>query len=279
MPTPPASGAPASSPSKWGRVAEDGTVYVRTAEGERSVGSYPGAAHDEALAYFGRKYDEIEGKVTLLEQRLAAGGVAPKDAATSIGHLREEVTDAHAVGDLDGLLARLGTLDGQVAERRKEADAARQAARAEAQVLKEGIVAEAETLSTSTDWKRTGDRMRALLDEWKAAARLDRKTDDALWKRFSHARTSFDKNRRAHFAELDSQRSEAAERKEEAHRGGRRALDVDRLGTDRAPLSRPDDRVEGSRARSPRRRGRAVEPVPARAGHVLQRPQRGLQHP
>jgi hypothetical protein len=56
--------------------------------------------------------------------------------------------------------------------------------------------------------------MRTLLDEWKAAARLDRKTDDALWKRFSHARTSFDKNRRAHFAELDSQRSEAAERKE-----------------------------------------------------------------
>jgi Domain of Unknown Function (DUF349) len=215
VPTPPASGHPGGAPaSTWGRVADDGTVFVRTAEGERSVGSYPGAAHDEALAYFGRKYDELEGQVALLEQRLAAGGMAPKDAATSIGHLREAVTDAHAVGDLDGLLARLAKLDGMVAERRKEADAARQAARAQAQVLKEGIVAEAETLSTSTDWKRTGDRMRTLLDEWKAAARLDRKTDDALWKRFSHARTSFDKNRRAHFAELDSQRSEAAERKE-----------------------------------------------------------------
>ena len=215
VPTPPASGHPGGAPaSTWGRVADDGTVFVRTAEGERSVGSYPGAAHDEALAYFGRKYDELEGQVALLEQRLAAGGMAPKDAATSIGHLREAVTDAHAVGDLDGLLARLAKLDGRVAERRKEADAARQAARAQAQVLKEGIVAEAETLSTSTDWKRTGDRMRTLLDEWKAAARLDRKTDDALWKRFSHARTSFDKNRRAHFAELDSQRSEAAERKE-----------------------------------------------------------------
>jgi hypothetical protein len=215
VPTPPAGGHPGGAPaSTWGRVADDGTVFVRTAEGERSVGSYPGAAHDEALAYFGRKYDELEGQVALLEQRLAAGGVAPKDAATSIGHLREAVTDAHAVGDLDGLLARLGKLDGLVAERRKEADAARQAARREAQVLKERIVAEAETLRASTDWKRTGDRMRTLLDEWKAAARLDRKTDDTLWKRFSHARTSFDKNRRAHFAELDSQRSEAAERKE-----------------------------------------------------------------
>jgi hypothetical protein len=215
VPTPPASGHSGGAPaSTWGRVADDGTVFVRTAEGERSVGSYPGAAHDEALTYFGRKYDELEGQVALLEQRLAAGGVAPKDAATSIGHLREAVTDAHAVGDLDGLLARLAVQDGLVAERRKEADAARQAARQEAQVLKERIVAEAEALRASTDWKRTGDRMRTLLDEWKAAARLDRKTDDALWKRFSHARTSFDKNRRAHFAELDSQRSEAAERKE-----------------------------------------------------------------
>lgn len=214
VPTPPASGPSGAPASLWGRVGDDGTVYVRTAQGERSVGSYPGAAHEEALAYFARKYDELEGQVTLLEQRLSAGGVNPKDAATSIGHLREAVVDAHAVGDLDGLLARFDALDGQLAERRKEADAARQVVRQEALALKERIVAEAETLRASTDWKRTGDRMRTLLDEWKAAARLDRKTDDALWKRFSHARTAFDKSRRAHFAELDTQRSVAAELKE-----------------------------------------------------------------
>ncbi|MGZ4638597.1 MAG: DUF349 domain-containing protein, partial [Actinomycetes bacterium] len=138
----------------------------------------------------------------------------PKDAETSITHLREIVTAAHAVGDLDGLTARLDVLVGVVAEHRKKADAARAAARREALVVKERIVSEAETLSTSTDWKRTGDRLRTLLDEWKAAARLDRKTDDALWKRFSHARTAFDKHRRAHFAELDTQRASAAEAKE-----------------------------------------------------------------
>jgi Domain of Unknown Function (DUF349) len=215
----PVPGPPAHSPSgppasDWGRVQDDGTVYVRTATGERSVGSYPGATPDEALAYFARKFDELDGQVALLEQRLAAGGVSPKDAATSISHLREAVTDAHAVGDLDSLLRRLDALDGQVLERRKAADAARQVARQEALTVKERIVAEAETLRASTDWKRTGDRLRALLDQWKAAARLDRKTDDALWKRFSHARTAFDKARRAHFAELDTARSAAAETKE-----------------------------------------------------------------
>lgn len=199
---------------EWGRVDEDGTVYVRTGEGERAVGSYPGATPEEALAYFRRKYDELAGQVSLLEQRLNAAGLAPKDAEVSIEHLRSAVAEAHAVGDLAALDRRLDALAASAAERKKEADEARVKAREEARATKERIVAEAESLAGSTDWKRTGDRLRGLLDEWKAAPRLDRKTDDALWKRFSHARTAFDKGRRAHFAEMDAQRGEAAERKE-----------------------------------------------------------------
>jgi hypothetical protein len=198
----------------FGRVDDEGTVWVRTAAGERSVGSYPGATADEAVAYFVRKFDELEGQVALLEQRVAAGGVAPKDADTSVRHLQTAIGEANAVGDLDGLTARLEALTGAVKARRAELDAARTAARQKSLATKERIVSEAESLSSSTEWKKTGDRMRGLLDEWKQAARLDRKTDDALWKRFSHARTSFDKQRRAHFAELDSQRSEAAGKKE-----------------------------------------------------------------
>ena len=205
---------PPSDPSEWGRVAEDGTVYVRTADGERPVGSYPGATPEEALAYFGRKYDELAGQVDLLEQRVRAGGVAPKDAATTMAHLRESVTDAHAVGDLAGLLARLDAVEAEVAQARARADEARAAARKKATETKERIVAEAEQLADSTDWKRTGDRLRDLLEEWKKAPRLERRVDDALWKRFSHARSAFDKRRRAHFAELDVQRGEAAARKE-----------------------------------------------------------------
>lgn len=200
--------------AEWGRVDEDGTVYVRIGDGERAVGSYPGASPEEALAYFTRKYDELAGQVTLLEQRLAAAGLAPKDAETSIEHLRTAVADAHAVGDLAALERRLDALTEAAAARRQEADEARTKAREEARAAKERIVTEAELLAGSTDWKSTGDRFRVLLDEWKGVARLDRKTDDALWKRFSHARTTFDKARRAHFSELDAQRGEAAERKE-----------------------------------------------------------------
>jgi hypothetical protein len=210
--TPPA--PPASDPSEWGRVDESGTVWVRTAEGERAVGSYPGAEPAEALAYFGRKFDELAGQVSLLEQRVVAGGVSLQDAQTSVDHLRETVAEANAVGDLAALLTRLDVLTEAVAQRKARRDAERAKTRERATATKERIVTEAEQLSTSTDWKKTGDRMRELLEEWKAVPRLERKVDDALWKRFSRARTAFDKQRRTHFAELDVQRGEAAARKE-----------------------------------------------------------------
>ena len=150
----------------------------------------------------------------LLEQRVAAGGVSLQDAGTLIDQLRTAVTDAHAVGDLAALLTRVDALTDAVAQRRARREAERVKARERATALKERIVAEAELLSTSQQWKQTGDRLRSLLDEWKAAPRLDRKGDDALWKRFSAARTTFDKHRRAHFAQLDEQRGEAAAGKE-----------------------------------------------------------------
>jgi hypothetical protein len=205
---------PTSDPSEWGRVAEDGTVFVRTSDGERPVGSYPGAEPAEALAYFGRKFDELEGQVRLLEQRVVTGGLSLADADAAIMGLRSTVADAHAVGDLDALLARLDALTAAVTARKERREAERAKAKERAKETKARIVAEAESLAGSADWKKAGERMRALLDEWKAAPRLDRKSDDALWQRFSAARTTFDKRRRAHFAELDSQRAEVATRKE-----------------------------------------------------------------
>lgn len=200
--------------SPYGRVDDDGTVWVRTAGGERVVGSYPGAPPEDALAYFARKYDEVAAKVALLEQRAATTDVTGKDLHASVARVREEVAGARAVGDLDALLARLDRVDAAARERQAQADAERAEARQRAREAKERIVAEAESLVGSTQWKPVGDRLRALLEEWKAAPRLDRKSDDELWKRFSAARTAFDKARRAHFAALDSERAEARASKE-----------------------------------------------------------------
>lgn len=207
-------GTAAPAGGAWGRVDETGTVYVRTADGEKTVGSWQAGSPDEALAYFERKYEGLVVEIDLLERRVRTTDLSAKDAQTAIGHLREQVDAAHAVGDLAALGRRLDQLTTVVEERRRERKAARAKQGEEARAAKEALVAEAEELAGSDQWRAAGERLRALVDTWKGLARLDRKTDDELWHRFSQARSAFSKRRKAHFASLDAQREETRRRKE-----------------------------------------------------------------
>ena len=199
--------APGEMP--WGRVADDGQVYVRTADGERSVGSYEAGTPEEALEFFTKRYEELEGKVHLLEQRVASGRLAPEEAASSVKALREQVVDAHAVGDLVSLAARLDALGPVIAAQRSARKEERAQKTAESKAEKEKLVAEAEKLAEGTDWRNGANRLRDLLATWKELPRLDRATDDALWRRFSTARTTYTRHRKAHFAEEHERRDGA----------------------------------------------------------------------
>ncbi|MFC9462404.1 DUF349 domain-containing protein [Streptomyces sp. NPDC058430] len=203
------------SSDPWGRVDETGTVYVRSADGsEREVGSWQAGSPDEALAYFKRKYDGLVVEIGLLERRVQTTDLSAKDATTAIEHLREQVTDAHAVGDLEALGKRLDKLVETVDARREERKVQKAKQSDEARHAKEALVTEAEELAQSEQWRSAGERLRALVDTWKGLPRLDRKSDDELWHRFSHARSAFSKRRKAHFASLDAQREDARQAKE-----------------------------------------------------------------
>ncbi len=212
-PTPQASAASAliGDPSAFGRVGEDGTVFVRTSSGEKAVGSYPGKTAEEALAYFVRKVELLAAEVALLAARIKSGALVPSDAYAAVKKLRDQVKELNGVGDLDALSASVEQIEPLIEghreayEAKKAAETAAKAARRE-QILveKEKIVAEAETLALSESWKTTGDRLKVLLGEWKSAPRLDKKADADLWKRFSSSRNKFDKRRRTHFAALES---------------------------------------------------------------------------
>src|SRR6201996_1595905 len=86
----------------WGRVDPDGTVYVRTAEGERVIGSWQAGSPEEALAFYRRKYESLETEVTLLEQRLNSTDLSPSQAQASVERLRKTVTGANASDDPEG---------------------------------------------------------------------------------------------------------------------------------------------------------------------------------
>jgi uncharacterized protein DUF349 len=204
-----------TSPADFGRVDPDGTVYVRTAEGERSVGQIPDVPEAEALAFYTRRFEALELEVSLLERRIASGALSPDEARGSVSTVRSNVTGANAVGDLDALLARLEALAPVLAQANeaRKAERARQAEQTRA--TKEAMVAEAEKLAQGNDWRGGVNRFRSLLDEWKALPRIDRATDDALWHRFSAARTTYTRRRKAQFAEQAERRDGARRIKEQ----------------------------------------------------------------
>lgn len=155
------------SSDPWGRVDETGTVYVRTAEGEQVVGSWQAGSPEEALAYFERKYDGIVVEIGLLERRVKTTDLSAKDATTAIDHLRQQVDEHHAVGDLDALRKRLDALVATVEARREERKVLKAKQTDEAKQAKVALVAEAEELAQSEQWRSAGERLRALVDTWK----------------------------------------------------------------------------------------------------------------
>ncbi|WP_124344099.1 DUF349 domain-containing protein, partial [Cellulomonas algicola] len=215
--------AEAAHAATFGSVDADGTVSVREAAGERVVGQFPGASSEEALALYVRRYLDLQAKVTLFEARLQATDLSVKEIDQTLTRLTEELKEPAAVGDLDGLRERLESLRGVAAERRAAADAERQAARQAALEARTAIVEQAEKIA-GTDpariqWRPAGEQLRTLLEEWKTAQRsgprLDRPTEESLWKRFSHARTTFDRERRHFFAELEARNAGAKAAKEQ----------------------------------------------------------------
>ncbi|OZB49554.1 MAG: hypothetical protein B7X40_05095 [Cellulomonas sp. 14-74-6] len=221
-PVAPVDPAEAARAAEFGRVDDAGTVFVRDGETEREVGQFPGATPDEALALYVRRFLDLQAKVVLFEARLSATDLSVKEIDQTLAKLTEELAAPAAVGDLVGLRERLDALRTVAAERRATAEAERAAAREAAAAARTTLVEQAEKIAETDpsriQWRPAGEQLRALLDQWKEAQRsgprLDRATEEALWKRFSHARTTFDRERRHFFAELESRNAAAKGAKE-----------------------------------------------------------------
>ena len=218
---PPAYSSDLAEAAKFARVTGDGHVFVLVDGEEFPVGQYPDATQDEALAYFVRKHDDVVSQLLLLEQRVAAHAPSA-DMNKTLDHLQELVSARIMVGDLKALQQRLDVVRGEVAERQKAERKAQEENRARELAAREAIVVEAEELAaqdpSTMQWKQGSNRMNELFELWKSAQksgpRLGRPTEDALWKRFRGARTTFDRHRRAFFSQLDADNSEAKRVKE-----------------------------------------------------------------
>ena len=205
----------ASDPSKFGRVDADGTVVLFAPEGEVVVGQWVAGPPAEGLAFFGRKYDDLVVELDLTSARLADGHANAEAAGVAITHVREAVAAHSYVGDTQVLLTKIAALEAAVAAAKSAHQAAKAAQKAAANIARDALAIEAESLAESTAWKSTSERFASMIDDWKALPRMDRTSEQEIWKRISAARATFDKRRRAHFTEVESQRKDATSKKRE----------------------------------------------------------------
>lgn len=212
----------ADDKAPWGRVDETGTVFVREASGERAVGQYPDGTPEEALAYFERKYVELAGQVTLLEQRVKRGASA-SDVSKAVRTLTSSISTANAVGDLASLHTRLEALSGTVSELTEKQSEETKAAVGAAIVDRTALVVEAETLAAQdpakAQWKQVTAQLDDIFARWQKhqaeGPRLPKSEGNELWKRFRAARSTIDTHRKAFFSELDSVHKDARNKKQD----------------------------------------------------------------
>lgn len=206
--------------SSWGRVDEALNVFVTDGDAERKVGQYPDGTPEEALAYFSRKYDDLAGQVTLLEQRVLRGTAGP-EAAVTARHLSELLSEPNAVGDIEALRTRVAVLREKTDALHQEHLAAKSAAREESLKQRLQIVEQAEALAgqdlSKVQWKHITKKMDELFAQWQSAQKsspsLSKAQGDELWKRFRHARQNIDTARRNYFSQMDATNKDVRARK------------------------------------------------------------------
>jgi hypothetical protein len=207
--------------TEFGRVDSENNVYVIEPNGERKVGQVPNVSQEEALAYFVKKYEGLEGSVRLLEQRVAKKADADSISKTA-AKLTVDLIDASAVGNLQSLRERVLVLAPKIQDLLNLKKEENKEGIAQAMAAREGIVAKVEALAsgdlTKVMWKQVSTTLAELFEEWQSAQkngpRVPKAEADALWKRFQTSRNKLENAKRAYFAEAGNKAKAAKASKE-----------------------------------------------------------------
>ena len=195
-------------------------------------------------------------------------GALPDDACRIDQDRTAVVTEAHAVGDLTGLVARLDALARWWRSSAPHAGRAATAER-ETKAAKEQFVAEAERLAPATTGVAGSTGSGRC---WTSGRRSPGSTGPpttSCGTGSPRARTTYTRRRKAQFAAAERPARDRPARSRNSWSPRPRRWRLDRLGADDRRLPRPDDPLEGGRTGAAGGRRGAVEAVPRRPGHVL----------
>jgi hypothetical protein len=191
-------------------------VLVKMPDGsEKQVGQWAAGDPNDGLAFYIRKYHEIENELSLALQRLKEGKGNADAVFKLIERVKTSLETPNFVGDLNILSSKIEELQVLAAVKKAEFSAAKAIAKEKAMEKRKQLVEEAEKLINSKQWKVTTQRFKEIVEEWKKLPHGAKSEEQALWKRFSAARSAFDKTRRQYFSTLESGRKEASKIKSE----------------------------------------------------------------
>ena len=200
----------------FGRVETDGTVLVKMPDGsEKQVGQWAAGDLNDGLNFYIRKFQELENEISLTLQRLKDNKGNAEAALKLVERVKNALISPNFVGDISLLTNKLDELQVVAAVKKAEFSAAKAIAKEKAMEKRKQLVEEAEKLIDSKQWKNTTQRFKDIVEEWKKLPHGSKSDEQALWKRFSTARSSFDKARRQYFSTLESTRKEATKIKSE----------------------------------------------------------------
>jgi hypothetical protein len=205
-----------TSSTDYGRVENDGTVLVKMPDGsEKQVGQWAAGDPNDGLTFYIRKFHEIENEISLTLQRLKEGKGNAETAFKLIERVKTNLENPTFVGDLSILSTKIEELQVIAAVKKAEFSAAKAIAKEKAMEKRKQLVEEAEKLVGSKQWKVATQRFKEIVEEWKKLPHGVKSEEQALWKRFSSARSGFDKTRRQYFSTLEAGRKEANKVKSE----------------------------------------------------------------
>ena len=199
--------------NEFGYVDDEGNVFLNSPAGATKIGQYAAGEPNEGLEFFTKRYHDLISEIELAAARLKEGKGNVESITALIDRIDKAIESPNLLGDFDKIRAGKDSLLAGFEAHKAAASAKKAEAKAATLAKREEIVALAESLANSTAWKVTGEKYKELLDQWQKLPKADRAKEQELWKRFSHARSAFDKARRAYFSTLDATRTEAVNAK------------------------------------------------------------------
>lgn len=198
-------GPPLSPEDFWCELDEHFNVRQKSGprfEG-RVIGQIRGKNLRAELAPFRERFRRLEERCNVLEREIGETGNKGR-FSDRVGRAIEMARSIDGLGDFDGLLGRLETLQATVLEYQNEQNA-----------RKEELILKVEPLAASHDWTGTAEKMKKAQEEWKTLGSAGRQADEELWKRFRGTLDQFFHNRDENRKHQAGERDSARQKKEE----------------------------------------------------------------